>query len=103
MHSKMSETIAVPLLQLFLFWDIIKHRDFFAADQDGRDWAGVAEVRAAVRQVLIPCPARWPQPGWTYCLPAASARGQGVYEHFEVGRRDLHFLFKAQYKCAVLI
>lgn len=71
------------------FCDMNNWRKFLAADQDGRDWAGITEVRAAVRQVLIPCPARWSQPGWTYSLSAASTRGQGGYEQSEVRREDI--------------
>lgn len=81
MNCRRSETTAVPLLYFFPFWDVIKRKDIFAADQDGGDRAGIAEVRATVRQVLISCPARWPQPGWAHYLQTASARWQGMYEH----------------------
>ena len=81
MHRGTPETTAVPPLYFLPFWDVIKRKDVFAADQDGGDRAGFAEVRATVGQVLVSCPAGWPQPGWAHYLQAASARWQSMCEH----------------------
>lgn len=90
---------------LLSLWDMNNWSKFLAADQDGRDWAGIAEVRTTLRQVVIPCPTRWPQPGWTYSLPAAGTRGQGWWQN-EVGRGKLRFYtlarFTLMYVCSNL-
>lgn len=75
---RMSEaTAALPCLRLPSFEACLNRWNLFAADQDGRDWAGIAEVRAAVGKVLLPRPAGWPQSGRTHRLPTANTRGHG--------------------------
>lgn len=58
---RMSEATAALLCLLLPTFEACLNRwNLFTADQDGRDWAGIAEVRAAVGQVLLSRPARRP-------------------------------------------
>ena len=50
-------------------------------DQTGRGGAGVSDVGAAVRQVIVSGAAWWPQPGRTQQLPAAGPRQPGSHTH----------------------
>lgn len=68
-----------PRLRLSSFEACLNRWNLFAADQDGRDWAGVAEVRAAIGQVLLPRPAGRPQSGRTHRLPTSHTRGHGEW------------------------